>query len=372
VATQASPDGYSLEIQVGDTGEGISADKLPHIFDRFFQAESRSEHHQQGSGIGLALVREYVHLLGGTIGVESQPGAGTTFTVRLPVHREGPPAPARIQLESAGATDLPAAVPLEVALDQSERPLLLVVEDNADVIYYLRSLLHEQYRVVTAANGEEGLHLARTHIPDIIISDIMMPVMDGLTLLDRLKSDPLTSHIPVIMLTARADQSSRLSGLERGAEAYLAKPFQPEELFIRLRKLLELRQLLRERYASLDQEQRATTPAFALEDQFMTRVREILALHLDDESFGIAELCRELAMSRTQVYRKFAALTDMTVNQYLRRYRLYEARKLLRETDLSVGQVALEVGLPNLSYFSRAFTETFGVNPSQVERAPSS
>ncbi|MCB0636034.1 MAG: response regulator [Lewinella sp.] len=361
-----------LQVQVVNSGPAIPAEHLPHLFDRFYQVE-HGGHRQEGSGVGLTLVREYCELLGGRVAVDSSPDEGTVFMLRFPIHQEAPEGPTHFARPVATkvALEEEKVEPQEVVLPRRDLPLVLLVEDNVDLVYYLRGLLHHDYRVFTAANGEEGLALAREQVPDIIISDVMMPVMDGMQLLKALKSDQRTSHIPVIMLTAKTDQSSRLAGLDEGAEAYLSKPFEKEELFIRLRKLLELRRTLQARYAALEERPEPAPPGFALEDQFMARVSEVLALHLDDEHFGIAELCRELAMSRTQVYRKFAALTDMTVNQYLRRYRLREARRLLRETDLSVSQVALEVGLPNLSYFSRVFTETFGVNPSQLRSATS-
>ncbi len=361
-----------LQVEVADTGTGIPADLLPHIFERFYQVEEQREHHQEGSGIGLALVREYTELLGGTVHVASTLHEGTVFRLRFPIHREAlqGPIPYLYQLTDTMEADQGRTELIGGGPSAEELPLLLIVEDNADLVYFLHEILHHHYRVITATNGHEGLTLARRYIPDIIISDIMMPVMDGMRMLEQLKSDQRTSHIPVIMLTAKADQPSRLAGLEKGAEAYLSKPFQREELLIRLRKLLELRKILQKRFAAVENIPEQAPADMSLEDQFMARVRKILALHLDDETFSIAELCRELAMSRTQLYRKFAALTNMTVNQYLRRYRLYEARRLLLETDLSVSQVALEVGLPNPSYFSRVFTETFGINPSQVRKIP--
>jgi YesN/AraC family two-component response regulator len=202
-------------------------------------------------------------------------------------------------------------------------------------------------------------------MPDIIISDIMMPVMDGFAFLQKLKSDIRTSHIPVILLTAKADAESKLEGLEYGAEAYLTKPFVKEELRIRLRKILELRMVLQKRYGSFEADLDMEAPA-PVHDFFIAQVRETLKEHLDDEEFGIAELCRALGMSRSQLYRKFTALTNTTVSKYMRSYRLQRAMELLKKSDLNVSQVMLDVGLTNLSHFSRCFKEKFGVSPSKV------
>jgi YesN/AraC family two-component response regulator len=288
----------------------------------------------------------------------------------LPVIRQAPLLAASLALTDQEEEELTLkTLPLHSpGLLPKSKPLILLVEDEEDLIIYLQSLLQSEYDLLTAPNGQQGWEMAVDYIPDIIVSDVMMPVMDGFAFLKKVKSNPRTSHIPAILLTARTDQAGKLEGLEKGAEAYLTKPFQKEELFIRIRKLLELRKTLQQRYRSMEEIPYEPASGFPLEDQFMSRIREILDSQLDNETFGITELCRELAMSRTQVYRKFSALTDMTVHQYLRRFRLHQAKKLLLRSDLPVSQVALEVGISNPSYFSRAFTKEFGINPSRVRR----
>jgi response regulator RpfG family c-di-GMP phosphodiesterase len=247
------------------------------------------------------------------------------------------------------------------------KPLLLIIDDHKDIIDYLHMLLTSNYDIIHAGNGKEGYKLATEKIPDIIISDVMMPDMDGYEFLRKVKADFMTSHIPVLMLTARADRVSKLEGLSLGAEAYLVKPFDKEELFIRLRKLLEMRNILRRRYSDLKVDLDTSARHMDFEDQFIARVHQIIEANLDDEFFDITSLCRELAMSHTQLYRKFSALTDITVNKYIRRYRLHKALNLLRTKDLNVSQVCQEVGMPNPAYFSRIFTEEFGINPSKVK-----
>jgi YesN/AraC family two-component response regulator len=196
----------------------------------------------------------------------------------------------------------------------------------------------------------------------------MMPEMDGLTMLEKLKNDQRTSHIPVVMLTAKADITSKLAGLERGADEYLAKPFNEDELHMRLKKLIELRKHLRERYTSMELLPQTNNWAFQVEDTFMMKIRGIMELHLDDDQFGIHELCKEIGMSRAQLYRKFKSLTNKTVNEYLINFRLFKAKEMLLTSGLNVSEVAYEVGFKNLSHFSRAFREVFGQNPSDLKK----
>ena len=360
-----------LSLQVADDGPGIPSEHLPHIFDRFYQADTSSTREAEGSGIGLTLAKELVELLGGRIEVQSESGKGTQFTIRLPITREAPvpeempslelPEEPEILAEASGLPDLPER--------NGKWPIVLIVEDNPDVIRYLRSILEERYQIETAANGRLGLEKAIEVIPDLIVSDVMMPEMDGYELCDRLKQDVRTSHIPIVLLTARADFDSRMEGLERGADAYLEKPFHKEELFIRLRKLLELRQELQEKYGQIDladdPEVRAEPSA---EDPFLRKMKELLVAHLSDEDFGIQELCQSLQLSRAQLYRKVQALTGRPAGLYIRSYRLHQARELLRRSEVNVSEAAYQCGFYNLSYFSRIFKEEFGVSPSEVEK----
>jgi signal transduction histidine kinase/DNA-binding response OmpR family regulator len=365
-----------LQMAVSDTGAGIPPEKLPYIFDRFYQADDSATRRAEGTGIGLALVRELVKLLGGAIAVDSREGEGSVFTVRLPIHNRAPHKPvAETTAEKmAPAVFTPAlqgeTIAAEAFLsDESERPTLLIIEDNPDVQQYLFTILESGYDLLTAADGQAGIDQALEHVPDIIISDIMMPVKDGFEVCRTLKEDERTSHIPIILLTARADRDSRLEGLERGADAYLPKPFYPEELQIRLRKLVELREKMRRRYAAMEPLPPTTDPDVRKEDEFILRARAFVEQNIGNAELSLHDLCRELAVSRTQLHNKLKALSGRSTTAFIRIIRLQHARKLLAETDLNVSEVAYAVGFNDPNYFSRRYFEAFGVRPGEGRSA---
>jgi signal transduction histidine kinase/DNA-binding response OmpR family regulator len=375
IAGPANVSGSEFSISIRDHGPGIATEHLPYIFDRFYRIEDDAAQYENGSGLGLALTKELVKLMKGYISVESIPEEGTTFTVLLPVSNMAPmkemaglsePKERLASIYNPSARD--RKIPSEALMEESERPILLIVEDSHDLVDYLTALLKDDYHLEFAANGREGLQKALEFIPDIILSDVMMPEMDGIAMLERVKADQRTSHIPVVMLTAKADIESKLTGLSRGADAYLAKPFNEEELSIRLKKLIELRKVLRQRYASMDVLPKTYDKAIETEDAFMRKILSIMESHLDNEHFGIQELCREMGMSRAQLYRKFKTLTDKTVNEYLMQFRLFKAKELLHDSNLSVSEVAWDVGFKNLSHFSRAFKEAFGQSPGTLRK----
>ena len=250
----------------------------------------------------------------------------------------------------------------------SDLPSLLIVEDNEDVAQYLISLLEDRYQWFWEKDGEAGIEKAIETVPDIIISDVMMPKKDGFELCQTLKTDARTSHIPIILLTARADAASRITGLKRGADAYLAKPFDPQELDVRLEKLLEIRERLQARYQSIDQLSPNEEEAVQQEDQFILKIKSIIHEHLDEEEFGIQELCRAIAVSRTQLHRKIKALTGRSTSSFIRYLRLSHGKKLLGTSDLNISQVAYEVGFRNPKYFSTTFYEEFGVKPKDYRK----
>jgi DNA-binding response OmpR family regulator len=349
---------------VEDTGIGIAPEDQQKIFDRFFQV--KGDQYLEGNGIGLTIVKEYVYLLGGKIDLQSEEGKGTKFMIMLPIANDAPAVDIEDQLDNSHLSTH------EDRMEVDDHPLLLVIDDNREIVEYLRKILRHQYRVIESNDGQEGLEMAKKHVPDIIISDVMMPKMDGFEFLKKIKSDVATSHIPVLMLTARADQDSKLEGLNLGADAYLTKPFDREELFIRLKKLIDMRKMLHERFQKINSHAYHVKESVDIEDQFMNRISAIIDENLDDENFNIKKLCLETGMSHTQLYRKFSAITDITVNKYIRQYRLHKAKELLLSTNLNISQVALEVGMPNLAYFSRVFTDEFHTNPSKIrlEKAP--
>ncbi|MBK9015453.1 MAG: response regulator [Saprospiraceae bacterium] len=372
-------------LTVTDTGTGIPSDKLPLIFDRFYQADDAATRRGEGTGIGLALTKELVKLLGGTIEVKSELGKGTEFKVRLPVSR------------TADLRFIPTEVGNDLRLDEPEMilqseaappivnrkseienqlPLVLVVEDNPDVQGYLANCLEEKYQVELANDGQVGIERAIELIPDLVITDVMMPGVDGLELCQTLKNDERTSHIPIVLLTAKADIESKIEGLEHGADAYLAKPFHQKELFVRLEKLLELRKTLQARYGSWQPvgnmefpvtEQVIPHSSFLIpnrEEAFLQKVRLIIESHLSDEDYDVVQLSRELGMSRSQLFRKMKALTDKSIANFIRSYRLHRAKQMLETTDLTVAEIAYEVGFKDPSYFTKTFFEEFGVLPS--------
>jgi signal transduction histidine kinase/DNA-binding response OmpR family regulator len=363
-----------FKISISDSGKGIEPQDLPHIFDRFYQVENGT-YNSIGSGLGLALTKELTELLHGKVFVESQSGIGSMFTVQLPVtHNADVQEVANLgfneeqfnQLIIIPAKEEPMAE--QVISEAGALPLLLIVEDSADVSRYLTALLKNEFRIEKAENGKTGLEKATDLIPDIILSDVMMPEMDGIAMLDHIKNDIRTSHIPLVMLTAKADIDSRLEGLERGADAYLAKPFEEKELRLVLRNLLELQKKLHDRYALIENQSFSPLPEYKKEDAFMIKVREVLEENLEDDEFGIAQLCRELAVSRTQLYRKFKSISNITIADYFKTLRLHKAKMYLSSSGMNVTEAAFAAGFKSLSYFSREFLAAFGKNPNEYRR----
>ncbi|AMR28933.1 hypothetical protein A0257_18725 [Hymenobacter psoromatis] len=356
-----------LELTVRDTGCGIAAAQLPHVFDRFYQADASDTREHEGSGIGLALTKELVELHGGTIVLHSEPGRGTTAVVRLPLPLAPdaplPPLP-RPDAPAAAAELLPT--PLAEAAPP-EAPLVLVIEDNADMRAYLRTVLAADYQLLEAPNGEVGLALAREHLPDLVLSDAMMPRLDGYGVCRALKLDERTSHIPLVLLTAKADLPSRLQGLDIGADAYLTKPFRREELLAQLRNLVLGRQQLQAAYRRSLAEPTPPRPP-TMEEAFLTRVRQAVEAALDDETLGVETLSHELALSRTQLHRKLKALTGQAPGDFIRLVRLNRAHALLAGGTATVAEAAYQVGYGNPANFSTSFSRHFGYAPSETRR----
>jgi len=379
--------GDRLYIRVKDTGCGIAAVEQDKIFDRFYQTDNSSTRLYEGTGIGLALCKDLVTLMNGEISVQSPPtGArkGAEFMVILPIRREAFIAEAeQAGLENALSNELidnkKLAVKIRQATEsspenravQAEHPrgaFILLVEDNADVAAYIASCLGD-YQLAVAENGQEGLEMATEMIPDLIISDVMMPIMNGFELCQQLKSDERTAHIPVILLTARADMDSKLEGLEQGANAYLPKPFDKQELLLNIQNLFALRQKLQKHYQRLSglievvvgEEYHADRPQS--EDVFVSQVREKVETHLSDFDFTVELLAAELHLSHSQFGRKLNALTGFTPNRFIRNIRLKKAKELLQNEALSVTAVAYDCGFSDPSYFTRVFKKEFGKTP---------
>ncbi len=376
--SQGSQEGQPyLEIKVADTGMGISPSELPHIFDRFYQADASTTRRGEGAGIGLAFTRELAHFLGWTIAAESKLGAGTTFTLHLPVKKEaGTPIFPESAIrqnpspEAMGVTRQPrpassTSAPATGTPADKEAPILLIIEDNADVTAYITALLQKDYQIETAPDGQQGIDKALALVPDIIITDVMMPEKDGYEVCETLKTDERTSHIPIIMLTAKATEADRLTGLRTGADAYLMKPFNKEELFVRLEKLLELRRKLQARYAlAADPLTRLSREKPSLDERFLEKIRQIIEEKIDDADLDIPYLCDKVHLSSTQLYRKMKALTGAPPMGFIRKLRLHKAKALLQTTELNVSEIAYELGFTDPHYFSRAFKKEFGKAPS--------
>lgn len=359
---------------VKDHGHGIAEGEIHRIFDRFYQVEAKNDeeqmNHTQGTGIGLALVKELLRLLGGNLFVRSTVGVGTEFRVYLPYTNVARPAPL--------AASIPLHIPLEPDSDgddhahpgvlPKEHPQILIVEDNSGVIQYLRSILADDYQVGVAVNGQEGIEKALETIPDLIISDVMMPQKNGFELCQTLKKDFRTSHIPIILLTAKADMESNLAGLEHGADVYLTKPFNSRELRTRIRKLIELRDVLREKYRTMSEPASPVPDAPGPDDEFFKNLRNVLEAHFSEEDFHVVQLCHELGISRVQLFRKLKALTGSSASEFIRSYRLNKAREMLTTTDLNISEIAFEVGFKDPAYFTRAFSSEFGFAPSVLRK----
>lgn len=357
----------SIRIEVADTGAGIPADKLDRIFDRFYQVDDSNTRKSEGTGIGLALVQELIKLMKGTVAVESRAGSGTRFFITLPFVPPLPGGQSIVMTPAAATTfiEYETEVPDENDEDD-QRPLLLVVEDNADVRFFISACVSDDYRVATAENGAAGIQKAIDRIPDIIISDVMMPEKDGLELCETLKNDERTSHIPIVLLTARADVESRMAGLRRGADDYLAKPFEPGELLVRLENLVKLRLRLQQRYAGMSElPAPSQDPDLAPEDAFLGRIRDVVESRLSETEFDMPRLERALGMSRSQVFRKVKALTGASPSVLIRNIRLQKSRELLRNSTLTIAEIAYEVGFSTPAYFSTMFQEAFGKTPSE-------
>ena len=351
-----------LIVAVEDTGIGIAEEKLPQIFDRFYQVDDTSTRKAQGTGIGLTLSAELVKLLGGEITVKSQPNRGTTFQFHLPIRNEAERGEfSQEDLVSIKVEPIPenGSAPTH---HQEDKPLLLFVEDNYEIVRFVKLLLEDSYSIIHAENGELGIQEAIKRIPDIIISDVMIPLKDGFEVTETLKSDIRTSHIPIILLTAKSTQEDRNTGLSKGADAYLNKPFDKEELQIRLKKLVEIRKTITAKFKNLEE---STEKEDQLENEFLLQVKEVVLSEIDNSDFKIEHIESALNLSKMQLYRKLKALTGMSPTLVVRDIRLTEASKLIIQGKLNVSEVAYGVGFTDPSYFTRVFKEKFGTSPSQ-------
>ena len=366
----------TLELKVQDSGMGLSEALTQRVFDRFYQVDVSQNGEQQGSGIGLSLVRELVELHGGEVSVESQPGQGTCFTVGLPVvmadYEEvvvgepiltdnNPNTKAFVNPAEDEMNEPSEAVPEEA---NSDTPLVLIVEDNADVRAFIRDTLQPAYQVLEAADGVAGYERAVETIPDLILSDVMMPKMDGVELCGKLKADEKTAHVPVILLTAKASGGDKIEGLETGADDYIIKPFQADELRVRIKNLIDSRKKLREHFSREITLQPASIQITSADEKFLQRVMQIVEEYMGDDVFGVEALGQEVGMSRAQLFRKLKALTNHAPGDLIRIIRLKRAADLLSQGAGNIADIAYQVGFSSPSYFTKCFHKQFGQTPS--------
>ena len=357
-----------LQLLVKDSGIGISEQQIPFIFDRFHQGNPIYEN--EGTGIGLALVKELVAIMEGDIKVESELNKGSSFILDFPIHNNAPLDKERVHYpySSPILSNTHTSKKQDAILLENGVPILLIIEDNTDVAYYLQTCLEDHYQILICRNGKTGIDKALGILPDIIISDVMMPEMDGFQVCKILKEDERSSHIPIILLTAKATSEDKLIGLTHGADAYLIKPFEKEELIVRLNKLLEIRQTLQKKYSSMLISSQPVTFIENKEDTYIEKVEKIVLNNMEGEEFSIHELARALHLSRSQVHRKIKALTGMSAAIYIRHIRLQKAKELLGSSELSIAEIAYQVGFKTPVYFSQVFKETFGKSPNATRK----
>ena len=367
---------HCYTLRIADTGKGIPTEELPHLFERFYQAKGAIG----GTGIGLSLVKAYIDMHRGSVHAESAEGKGTTFVIELPDSQPGydpaKDAPAATQAEkglvddnyiATDTTAQEAAERITNAEDfDAERPLVLIIDDNNGMRAYLRSILQDKYNVSEATNGEQGLEKARREVPKLVVCDVMMPVMDGLEFTKRLKEDTATSHIPVVLLTARSLSEQRKEGYDTGADSYITKPFSGQVLLSRIENLMRSRIMLRSVFAGDKQETEEEAKLNEADKTFVGRLRTAIQENLGDSDFSVERLGEEIGLSRVQLYRKVKALTGQTPVELLRKARLTKARQLLEKTEKSVSEIAYEVGFTSPSYFNKCFKDEFDINPSSL------
>ncbi|MCB9287803.1 MAG: response regulator [Lewinellaceae bacterium] len=386
-AFKFAPDGGVVEVSlrqndsevivsVRDNGPGIEPALQEQVFQRFYEkTPGQSASLIKGMGIGLSLSRQLVELHHGRLTLESQPGEGANFTVYLPKGKAHfQPEALLVDTEKVAETALPV-VPLNLPVEPEKvmansngrQPLLLIVEDNLELQAFIRSIFADEYRTATASDGAEGLAKANELNPELILSDVMMPKMDGFELCQRLKTDLATSHIPVLLITARTTLDDRLEGLETGADDYISKPFHPDELRLKVRNRLAQRQRLREQFGQSRIFAPKEVAVTSADEEFLEKLVELVEQNISNPNFNIEQFAQELAVSRALLFTKIKALTNSTPKNFLKSFRLKRAAQLLQTGKLNVSEVAYQVGFNEPKYFSKVFQKEFGCSPSQFK-----
>jgi signal transduction histidine kinase/DNA-binding NarL/FixJ family response regulator len=370
----------SLEIIVQDSGRGIPAEQLEKIFDRFYQVADTWKNGISGTGIGLSLTKELITLQRGEIVVESKPNEGSRFIIKLPLGKDHLKEHefevkkleeikddlliVKFRMHDFETADVKSE---DFVSEQVDQPVLLIIEDNADVRQHIYENFEKEYLVKQSKNGKEGWEKAVALVPDLIISDVMMPEMNGVELCKKLKTDERTSHIPVILLTARADVEDKIEGLETGADDYITKPFNIKELLTRSKNLIEQRKKLREKYTHQIDLEPGEIAVQSADERFLKRALEIIEKNMGDCDFDVNNFYPEMNMSRMQLFRKLKALVNQTPSELIRNMRLKRAAQLMKQNFGNIAEITYEVGFNNLSYFAKCFKEKFGVLPSEYK-----
>jgi DNA-binding response OmpR family regulator/nitrogen-specific signal transduction histidine kinase len=355
-------DDGTLTIEVKDTGIGIPDDQQEKIFERFFQTDVPDSMVNQGTGIGLAITKEFVKLHNGIITVKSEPEQGTCFTVLIPAKKIYQPA------TRTATNPLPVEEVEQIILEESQKKdkkkTIVIVEDNEDLRFYLKDNLKGQYHVEEATNGKEGWEKVKQLNPDLVVSDIMMPLMDGVELARKIKTETITAHIPVILLTAMGSEEKQLEGLKVGVNDYITKPFTFEILASRIRNLLAQQKLLQKRFQKQVEVNPAEVTITPVDEKFLKQALEVVEKNMDNPDFSVEDFSREMFMNRVTLYRKILSLTGKTPIEFVRSMRLKRAAQLMEKSGLSVAEIAYEVGFNNPKNFSKFFKEEFKVTPS--------
>jgi DNA-binding response OmpR family regulator len=348
---------------VKDSGIGIRNEDLLYIFDRFYQAKKTDDNLIEGTGIGLAIVKEYVNLMHGSIKVESTLNKGTVFIIKIPITQKASKENL-LKIKSKEQTLAKLDQNLIIETNPNE-PIILIVEDNYDVANYIASSINIKFQIIMSKDGEEGINKAFEIIPDLIITDLMMPKKDGFELCEILKKDIKTSHIPIIMLTARSLEQDKLKGYKVGADAYLVKPFNKRELNIRIEQLIELRLNLQKKYCD---SAKTIKQAKTTEDKFILKLFSVLEHHLNESDFKSVNLASQINLSESQLYRKIKALTNKSTAIFIRDYRLEKAKERLADKNLNVSEIAYDCGFGDPSVFSKNFKEKYGMSPGEYRK----
>ncbi|OJJ14220.1 hypothetical protein BKI52_43920 [marine bacterium AO1-C] len=375
VSVKLSQNQEAISISIADTGIGIPEKALSLVFDRFYQVDGSQTREQEGTGIGLALAKELTELHQGSIEVQSKVGQGSTFTVHLPpimskISQETSPTLSHEVLPVVSGNTYIQNDLNEVVGDSSKENTILVVEDNHDLRKFIIAELEESYNIIEASDGSEGITLALEHIPDFIISDIMMPKTDGLELLKTLREHTTTHHIPIILLTAKASPENKILGLKMGSDDYITKPFSPEELRLRISNMLERRKQL---WAAFNQEftkvevnpEPPKIKVSSLDKKFLEQAINLVETHISSPDLDVAFFSSEIGLSKSSLFRKIKALTGMSITEFIRNVRLKHAASLIKQKSGSMQEIAYEVGFNDVSYFNRCFKKLFGVTPSK-------